>query len=182
MPIDERNYDWLDSLGTLPRMIEEARALLGTYEAAGAADNPTIMAWAAEVDPTGGDGFTADSVPWCGLFMAYVARRAGKTPPAKPYWALNWNRFGEPGGQPELGDVLTFIRTTETGGTAGHVALYIGEDDECYHVLGGNQEDQVCFARKPKERLVAVRQPPYMRRPASVEVYMLTREGRRSEA
>ena len=33
-----------------------------------------------------------------------------------------------------LGDILTFKRN---GG--GHVGLYVGEDKDCYHVLGGNQ-------------------------------------------
>ncbi|WP_200932456.1 TIGR02594 family protein [Sphingomonas sp. Leaf412] len=136
MPIDTKNYKWLDKLGTLPRMIAEARKLIDTYEHSGATNNPVIMDWAKEVDPGGSDGYTADSIPWCGLFMAVVARRAGKTPPVKPYWALNWGKFGVDGGQPELGDVLTFIRTAADGSRGGHVALYVGEDASCYHVLG----------------------------------------------
>jgi uncharacterized protein (TIGR02594 family) len=178
--VDASNYAWLDKVGELPRMVSKARDLLGTKEVIGKADNPVIIGWAKEVGGDTAQVCTSDSVAWCGLFMAVVAKRAGKTPPAAPYWALNWQKFGLSGGQPELGDVLTFVRTTPAGKKAGHVALYVGEDDECFHVIGGNQSDQVCFTRIDKDRLVAVRQPPYMNRPASIRPYMLAAKGDRS--
>jgi uncharacterized protein (TIGR02594 family) len=143
-------YRWLNELAPLPRMVEEALKLYGTIETPGAGNNPTIIAWAAE---TGLQRvYTADSVPWCGLFMAVVAKRAGKSQVSSPLWALSWSKFGSAGGQPRLGDVLTFKRD---GG--GHVGLYIGEDPACYHVLGGNQSDRVCITRIRKSRLHAVR-------------------------
>ncbi|RZL74255.1 MAG: TIGR02594 family protein, partial [Sphingomonas sp.] len=157
MPISPKNYIWLDTVGTLPRMVTEARKLVGVLEKPGAGNNGTILDWADELGGKVEQVFTADSIPWCGLFMAIVAKRAGKTPPVDPLWALNWGKFGEPAGQPALGDVLTFIRP---GG--GHVALYVGEDSDAYHVIGGNQSDQVCFDRFAKERLKAARRTPYM--------------------
>jgi len=175
MPIDKDNYAWLDGLGTLPRMIVEARSLVGTLEAPGSANNKVIMGWAKEIGGSVESTYTADSVPWCGLFMAVVARRAGKTPPVDPLWALNWGKFGERAGQPMLGDVLTFIRP---GG--GHVALYVGEDGDHYHVVNGNMSDQVCFSRIEKTRLRAARRTPYMTMPGSVKPYVLTAEGRLS--
>lgn len=165
-------YDYLDKLSVLPRMIVEARKLLGTVERAGAANSPTIMAWAKEVGGKVGDVYTADSIAWCGLFMAVVAKRAGKTIPTDPLWALNWSRFGVAAGQPGLGDVLTFVRD---GG--GHVALYVGEDGGAYHVLGGNQSDRVCFARIAKARLHSVRRPVYTNAPATVRPYVVTGGG-----
>jgi len=174
MPIDPKNYAWLDNAGKvvppLPRMVVEARSLVGVHEAPGAVDNPAILKWAGEVGLN--HEYTADSVPWCGLFMALVAKRAGKTPPAAPLWALNWAKFGDPAGQPGLGDVLTFIRE---GG--GHVALYIAEDATTYHVIGGNQSDQVCFTRIEKGRLHSARRPHYMNQPASVRPYIVTAQG-----
>lgn len=172
MPIDKSNYTWLDTLGTLPRMVVEARSLVGTLEKPGSANNDVIVGWAHEIGGSVEKVYTADSVPWCGLFIAVVARRAGKTPPADPLWALNWSKFGESAGQPTLGDVLTFVRPQ-----GGHVALYIGEDTTAYHVIGGNQSDQVCFTRIEKTRLRAARRPPYMTAPASAKSYVLAAKG-----
>jgi uncharacterized protein (TIGR02594 family) len=161
-------YGWLTTLAPLPRMVAEALKLFGTVEAAGAANSPTIMGWADEVGGKVDEAYRADSIPWCGLFIAVVAKRAGKTVPDGPLWALNWAKFGVSAGQPMLGDVLTFIRP---GG--GHVALYVGEDADAYHVLGGNQSDQVCFTRIDKKRLHRVRRPLYMNQPATVRPYIL---------
>jgi uncharacterized protein (TIGR02594 family) len=164
------NYDWLNHVGTLPRMVQEALAEFGTVETPGPGNNPKIMAWA---DETGLERvYTADSVPWCGLFMAVVARRAGKHLVSSPLWALSWSKFGEAGGQPRLGDVLTFKRT---GG--GHVALYVGEDPSCYHVLGGNQSDRVCITRIQKSRLYSVRREYRIGPPASARPYVLAATG-----
>lgn len=164
-------YQWLHQVGPLPRMVQEALKLYGTLEAPGAAnDNPTIMQWA---DETGLERvYTADSVPWCGLFAAIVAKRAGKPIVSSPLWALSWSKFGEPGGQPRLGDVLTFKRE---GG--GHVGLYIGEDASCYHVLGGNQSDAVTITRIRKERLHAVRRHYSIAAPSSARPFVLAASG-----
>lgn len=155
-----QQYRWLTSIGVLPRMVDEALKEFGLIETPGAANNPTIMAWAKETGLT--NIYTADSVPWCGLFMATVAKRAEKPFPSSPLWALSWSKFGVEGGQPRLGDVLTFTRK---GG--GHVGLYIGEDKSHYHVLGGNQGDAVSFTRIDKARLYRVRRPAYKVAPAT---------------
>lgn len=144
---------YADLNGDVPNMLKAAVALYGTLEGPGSRDNPVIMGWAAE---TGVKGFSADEVPWCGLFMAVCAKRAGWLEiPEKPLWALNWGTFGTDAGQPELGDVLTFVRP---GG--GHVALYVGEDREGYfHVLGGNQSNAVNIMRIRKDRMRRARRP-----------------------
>lgn len=170
MPPLPRAYQWLAPLQPLPRMVATALDDLGVRETAGAANTPQILQWAVETGLAG--DYRADSIPWCGLFMAHVARAAGRETPPAPLWALSWARFGVEGGQPELGDVLVFMRQ---GG--GHVGLYIGEDSRCYHVLGGNQGDRVCIARIAKERLYAVRQPPYVNKPRSAATYRLAATG-----
>jgi uncharacterized protein (TIGR02594 family) len=165
-------YRWLTALSPLPRMVQEALKLYGTVEAPGPANSSTIMAWAKEAGTAVAHDYYADEVPWCGLFLATVARRAGKTPPVSPLWALSWAKFGEEAGQPGLGDVLVFVRK---GG--GHVGLYIGEDKRAYHVLGGNQADRVCIARIAKDRLYAARRPSYNVPPATVRPYLLAATG-----
>lgn len=163
-------YRWLTCLGQLPRMVEEAIKLFGTIETPGTGNSSTIMAWAKETGLTA--IYTADSVPWCGLFVAVVAKRAEKPLVSSPLWALSWAKFGVEAGQPRLGDVLTFTRH---GG--GHVGLYIGEDQYAYHVLGGNQSDAVSFARIQKERLYRARRPAYNQAPATVRPYVLASTG-----
>lgn len=168
-------YGWLATLDPLPRMIKEALLLFGTVEAAANANSPTIISWADEVGGKVDDVYKADSIPWCGLFMAVAAKRAGKQVPTNPLWALSWTRFGLPAGQPMLGDVLIFVRP---GG--GHVGLYIGDDAAAYHVLGGNQCDQVCFTRIAKSRLHRVRRPAYNIVPSTVRPYILKGAGQLS--
>lgn len=140
-------YHWLLSEKG-PKMLLEALRLMGTRETAGDANNPTILEWAREC---GIHGYNADAIPWCGLFVAVVAKRAGKHLPNNPLWARNWATWGNPS-PPELGAVLVFSR-----GSGGHVGLYVGEDLAYYHVLGGNQGDSVSIVRIDKARLLACR-------------------------
>jgi uncharacterized protein (TIGR02594 family) len=146
-------YKWLELEGA-PKMIVEALKLYGTKEIVGKQHNPVIMGWASE---TGLQAiYTADEVPWCGLVMAVIAKRAGKQIPVAPLWALNWAKFGNPVDTPMLGDVLTFRRP---GG--GHVGIYVGEDKVSYHVLGGNQGNAFNITRIEKIRLYKARRPAY---------------------
>jgi len=162
-------YAWL-SKETGPRMLVEALKLFGTVEVGGSRDNPTIIAWAGEVGLA--KTYSHDSIPWCGLFIAVVAKRAGKEVVDSPLWALSWADFGKPSPSPMLGDVLTFKRN---GG--GHVALYVGEDSGAFHCLGGNQSDQVCITRIAKSRLYRARRPIYNVQPANVRKITLAASG-----
>lgn len=173
LPHLPKPYQFLEKLAPLPLMVLEALKLFGTREQPGPDNNPVIMQWVKDLgDPSVAKVYTADAVPWCGLFMAVVAKRARKAPVRDPLWALNWGRFGQAVGQPMLGDVLTFVRPQ-----GGHVALYIGESAGGYHVLGGNQSDKVCFTEIAKTRLRAVRRPDYSVQPATVRPYILQSTG-----
>lgn len=172
-----KKYQWLRE-ETGPRMIKEALAELGTVEQVGAANNPTIIRWARETGiKSVAQMYVADSIPWCGLFMAVVAKRAAKSPVKDPLWALNWGTFGVFTKIPMLGDVLVFVRRTADGSRAGHVGLYVGEDESTYHVLGGNQGDCVCVTRMPKQRLYTARRPSYKVQPANVRPIHLAATG-----
>lgn len=163
-------YQWLLSVPQLPKLVDEALKLYGTHEGVGASNNATILAWAAELGLQ--HEYTADSIPWCGLFIALCCQRSGRQYVPGPLWALNWKKWGVDGGQPELGDILVFVRP---GG--GHVGIYIGEDREAYHVLGGNTADSVSIARIAKSRLAGCRAPIYNSKPASVKPYILANGG-----
>lgn len=145
-------YTWLEK-EPAPKMLLEAIKLYGVIEVPGNADSPTLMGWAKEIGLS--QIYTHDAIPWCGLFIAICAHRAGWTLPANPLWALNWAKWGTKA-SPMLGDVLTFKRS---GG--GHVAIYVGEDAGYYHILGGNQGDKVCIERKAKSGLNSASRAPW---------------------
>ncbi|WP_380787220.1 TIGR02594 family protein [Sphingomonas sp. R86521] len=140
-----------------PAWLRHARTLIGTREAAGAANSPTIMGWAKKLGmKVLGMVYNADSVPWCGLFVATCLAQDGV--PAAPIAvrAKAWATWGANLAAAKLapGAVLVFERA---GG--GHVGFYVGEDQACYHVLGGNQGDRVSIMRLEKSRCVARRWP-----------------------
>ena len=141
-------------------------------------DNPTILAWAKEVSKDVAAAYGHDSVPWCGLFVAVVCKRAGKPVVAGPLWAKNWAKFGDKADRASLGDVLVFTRP----GGGGHVGFYVAEDASAYHVIGGNQGDAVNIRPLAKARCIAIRRPPFtIGQPASVRPYIAARSGALSE-
>jgi uncharacterized protein (TIGR02594 family) len=167
-----KTYQWLAS-EPAPRMLIEALKLHGVRETSGPGNTPAIMAWAREIGGDVARVYSADSVPWCGLFIAIVAQRAGKALPASPLWARAWSSWGDKSPRASLGDVLVFVRP---GG--GHVGLYVGEDASAYHVLGGNQGDAVSIVRIAKGRCIAARRSYAIAAPANVRVVRLAASGR----
>lgn len=170
-----QGYEWLGTIGQLPRTITEAMALHGVAEVVGAGSNRTIMAWRDELNAAGVviSGYSDDDIPWCGLFAAIVAHRAGKAVPKNPLWARNWVNFGVPVVSPALGDMLVYERP----GGGGHVNWYLGEDASTYYGIGGNQTNAVTVTRIVKRRCIAVRRPHYNKPPASVRPFQLTARG-----
>lgn len=168
-------YEWLGLQGQLPRTIIESLKLHGVAEVVGKGSNATILGWRDQLNAAGVKilGYSDDDIPWCGLFAAIVAHRAGKRVPENPLWARNWTKFGSPVVKAALGDVLVFERP----GGGGHVGFYVGEDRTAFHVLGGNQSNAVTITRIRKERCIAVRRPEYSAPPASVRRFELASAG-----
>ena len=171
-----KKYQWLQ-LESGPRHLLKAVELYGTTEIVGPKHNPVIMGWAKEIGIE--KIYTSDEVPWCGLFMAVVMRRASSPTsprpiPSIPLRALSWNNFGVrvDNNEAMLGDVLTFTRQ---GG--GHVGIYVGEDSTAFHVLGGNQGNKVSIVRIAKSRLSQVRRPAYHTPPLNLRKILLDSNG-----
>lgn len=142
---------------TEPAWLRAARAKLGTREAPGAANSPTIMGWAKKLGTKVlGMVYNADSVPWCGLFVATCLAEDGIAAAPIAVRAKAWAAWGVALRPEKLapGAVLVFERP---GG--GHVGFYVGEDAAAYHVLGGNQGDAVTVTRIGKDRCIARRWP-----------------------
>lgn len=167
------NYDYLKNENA-PQILVQARALIGTKEIIGSIHSKVILGWAKElgIDKI----YTNDEIAWCGLFMAYVCKKAKletNITAKEALWALNWNKFGIKQKTAMLGDVLTFSRN---GG--GHVGIYVGEDDKCYHVLGGNQSNMVCITRVEKSRLSQIRRTAWkISQPENVRVMKVNSNG-----
>lgn len=159
-------YQWLASEPG-PKMLLEALKLHGVEEFAGEKNSPEVLSWARELDLP---AYNADSIPWCGLYCAIVAKRAGKPVVKDPLWAANWLKWGSPC-EPELGAVAVFSRE---GGN--HVAIIVGEDSTHYHVIGGNQKDSVSISRLEKGRLRGCR-AMYQKKPANVRKVFLSSAG-----
>jgi uncharacterized protein (TIGR02594 family) len=180
-------YDYLRKEPLAPLLVRVALDLYGTKEVAGSADNPIILSWADEVAQGtqsnyanwATDFYNDDAIPWCGLFVAVCAVRsaqgnAARLPEHKYLSALEWRNWGVPVDPKDavVGDVGISQRN---GG--GHVFIIVGEDATHYHILGGNQSDQVNIVRKAKADVIYVRRPPYINRPAGARKVLVNASG-----
>ena len=134
-----------------------AETLLGTKESPGSANNPKILEWAKKIGGWVASYYKQDSIPWCGLFVIWCFKD-NSIPVSldNPLYSLNWTKFGTKT-DPCYGAVMVFSRT---GG--GHVGFYVSEDDATYHILGGNQDNQVSITKIAKARFKAARWPTGM--------------------
>ena len=98
-------------------------------------------------------------LPWCGLFVAHCLRTAlpELDPPAFYPRAQPWLRWGHEV-TPQLGAIMVFWRL-HPNTPFGHVSFYWAEDEEAFHVIGGNQSDRILIQRRPKDRLLGARWP-----------------------
>lgn len=140
---------------TIP-WLEAAYNLVGTQEIPGDDSNEVILDWAEDLELT---SYSDDDIPWCGLFVAHCvgSQLPEEVLPVYPLGARKWEKFGT-AVTPRLGAVMVFWRGSKEG-WKGHVGFYWAEDDEAYHILGGNQSNSVCVTRIAKNRLLSARWP-----------------------
>ena len=167
-------YAWL-AKERAPKLLMAMMALHGTMETPGKGNNPEILGWAKDIGL--GHVYKADSIAWCGLTVGFAAFKAGydHAPRGNALWARNWAAWGREVAIADamLGDVLVFER-----GKGGHVGVYVAEDADCFHVLGGNQGDAVTIKRIPKSRCIAVRRSPFKKgQPANVRKVIMAASG-----
>lgn len=129
--------------------IVHARRVLGLHEEV---HNAKLREWLKSDGHALGDPAV---YPWCGDFVETAIRLGlpdetftGKVA-ENPYWALNWREFGR-SSEPTFGAIASIKRN---GG--GHVGFVVGEDDNHYFLLGGNQSNTVSIAPKKKSRFTA---------------------------
>jgi uncharacterized protein (TIGR02594 family) len=151
-------YAWL-AKEPAPKMLVVAVSLYNTAEIPGPKHSPLIMGW---LDELGFSWIKDDETPWCGTAMAICAKRAGKKVNPNMPRAKWWMTYGNHVDLEDaaLGDILVFDGGSR-GSAAGHVGQYVAEDDDYFHVLGGNQSNRFLIARILKSRCVAVRRTPW---------------------
>jgi uncharacterized protein (TIGR02594 family) len=148
-----------------PEWLAVMRAMTGIVETPGTADNPKIMAMAdtiAQHYPEMSDycaQYNHDSVPWCGLTVAYCMTMAGIRPVFGPtdtdkfLWAQAW--ASDPGyarlASPRPGCIVVMTRS---GG--GHVTLYESTSGSNYICRGGNQGDAINTQSFPISSVIAL--------------------------
>jgi uncharacterized protein (TIGR02594 family) len=138
----------------VPPWMLTALSLQGVTEEPGPDSNPIIMGWRKILSKEVQQTYYTDAVPWCGLFVDYCIVKNGFPDCHSPLWARSWAKYGVPLARPMWGAIMTFVRD---GG--GHVGFLVGEDANYYHILGGNQSDQVNVARRPKSLCIGWRWP-----------------------
>lgn len=136
----------------MPPWMETAKSLIGTKERPGKSNNPVILRWAQLVGGWTASYYKRDSIPWCGLFVGVCMALNGIRPSPEALRAKAWASW--PGGkklrEPCFGAIMVFTRR---GG--GHVGFYVSEDNNYYHILGGNQSDAVNVQKISKRRCIA---------------------------
>lgn len=169
------NYAWLGNVPDAPLMMKEAVRIgkLNTNEIPGPKSNPEILNFAETAGVR--NIYKNDDTAWCAVVMVAICMVTQKSVPFEGYDRLrakSFLKFGVKAPVPMFGDVLVFTRS---GG--GHVGMYVGEDDACYHVVGGNQSNQFNVTRIAKDRLTEARRPVYRNQPKSVKRIYLAATG-----
>jgi len=140
----------------VPPWMLTAIELQGVHETPGGESNPIIMGWKKVLSKEVQREYYSDAVPWCGLFVDYCLVKNGFPDCTSPLWARSWARYGVALARPMWGTIMTFVRN---GG--GHVGFLVGEDDNFYYILGGNQGlgGSVNVERKTKSLCIGWRWP-----------------------
>lgn len=172
-------YKWLNTIGTLPKLVSVALQYLGVKEIPGIKSNPVIMDMARGLGVS--SIYTNDDMSWCAVFINHLIRITGK--PIVDYkndkynllrarHLLNW---GEPVKIHDLrlGDVVIIERP---GG--GHVFIFIAFAKNGNVIgIGGNQGNQVSIAEFDVDRVLGVRRYYATGMPESAKQYTVDSTG-----
>lgn len=146
------------------------RAISGTKEFPGSADNPIILKWINVISKAFPEqaayaaGYTHDSIPWCGVTIAYCLAVNGIRPAwgsqavDRWMWADSYAHVGSSNPdawgvkllRPFVGSIKVYTRN---GG--GHVAMHEGGT----LTRGGNQSDMVNVVNKSDAQLTGAYWP-----------------------
>lgn len=128
----------------------------GVKEYAGSVhNNPKILKYFEYI---GHSWVKNDETAWCSAFVNYVCKKAGYQYSTKLN-ARSWLTVGSPVDVPRVGDVVVLWRE-KPDSWKGHVGFFVNADKDKIYILGGNQNNRVCIAAYPKNRLLSYRSIP----------------------
>lgn len=133
-----------------PKWYGFAKVEWGVKEIYGKKHNPRVLEYHAS---TG--GFDTDEVAWCSSFVNWCIAKAGVRGTRKAN-ARSWMNWGVATNNPQIGDIVVFYRGKKSG-WMGHVGFYAGERGGKILVLGGNQNNSVCYQYYGKSKLLGYR-------------------------
>lgn len=124
-------------------MLATAKTYVGLHER----ENRQALKRTLGVDPA--------RIPWCGYFLAHVARKSGYKPPAGHGKARSWARWGRPVAvsQARPGDIAV-VRGGRHVGVVSHIKA--GK----IYLVGGNQSNAVRLSGYPTRGILAIRRAP----------------------
>lgn len=173
-------FQWLDTIGTLPKIVAAALQYLGLRETPGHDNNPVIMDMAKTIGAE--KIYTDDSAQaWCAVFLFFILKLCGK-----PWPNLKGNVFNVVRAKTflgygvevaiediRLGDIVVLNRD---GGH--HVTIFIGRTKaNTFWGLGGNQSNKVGFSEFEMDRIAGVRRFYATGIPASAQQYIIDSDG-----
>ncbi len=148
-----------------PPWLQKAQRQLGCKELVEGSLNPVVRGF---FDITGyPKNMVNKRTAWCAAFACTMLEKGGYRSPRSAA-ARSFLTYGREIVKPKRGAILVFTRGPADANT-GHVGFYVGETQNEFLVLGGNQGNCVSVQRYPKERLVAVRWPTDRLKPAKVQ-------------
>lgn len=121
-------------------------------------NNPEIIRFFTEI---GQRWVHTDETAWCSAFINYLAKINNIEMSGKLN-ARSWLRVGEDIFEPEVGDIVVFWREHPVNSWKGHVGLFIAQEDDFIHCLGGNQSNQVNITKYPEHRVLGFRRLHYV--------------------
>lgn len=144
-----------------PKWLQIALAEIGVKETPGPESTPRILTYWRDGQP--GWKTHGDDQPWCSVFLNWCMAQAGIRGTGSPA-ARSWLTWGV-SVEPRVGAVtVVHARPRRNGLTTGsgyHVALWMGQTDKWFTLLGGNQSNSVKTVGFPKDtwELLATRWP-----------------------
>jgi uncharacterized protein (TIGR02594 family) len=115
--------------------------------------NKTQLHQLLGIDPT--------RIEWCAAFINSVLKENNITG-SKSLTARSFLKWGEKTNNPQIGDILVFVRgDSEWQGHAGFYLDTVKYSNKTYYmILGGNQNDKVSIIYYPKSLLLEARKIP----------------------